>query len=134
MKWYELYKKSDMKETIRIQSGGKDADKFGGALLGGAIRGKEPPAGRPTPDTVEDLEGCFDILAGVAVTGKGLLEELVESVAYLTITIANLTYSNAGLAKMVETLTAALAKKVGGGVEVSGREPGKYCPNCKREK
>ena len=35
---------------------------------------KEPPAGRPTPDTVEDLEGCFDILTGVAVMGKRVLE------------------------------------------------------------
>ena len=94
--------------------------------------GKEPPAGRPTPATVEDLEGCFDSQAGVAVTGKGVLEELVKTNASLTITIATLTDSNARLAKNVETLTAVLAKKRGGGVEVPGREPGKYFPNCKR--
>ena len=58
-----------MKETIRIQAGGKEAEQFGGAALDGAGGGKEPPAGRPTPSTVEDLEGSFDSLAGVAVTG-----------------------------------------------------------------
>ena len=94
-------------------------------------QGKEPPAGRPTPDTVEDLEGCFESLVGVAVTGKGVLEELVKSNASITITIATLIDTNARLAKKVETLTAALAKKGGVGVEVPGREPGKYFPNAK---
>ena len=64
-----------MKETTRIQAGGKEAEQFGGAALGGAGGGKESPAGRPTPVTVEYLEGCFDRLAGVAVTNKGVLEE-----------------------------------------------------------
>ena len=63
-----------MKKTIRIQAGGKEADKFGVAALGGARGGKEPPVGRPAPATVEDLEGFFDSLDGVAVTGKGMLE------------------------------------------------------------
>ena len=75
----------------------------------------------------------IDILAGVAVTGKGVMEELVKSNASLTITIATLTDTNARLAKKVETLTEALAKKGGGGVEVLNRGPGKHCPNCKRE-
>ena len=88
MNWCELYKKSDLKETIRIQAGGKEAENFSGAALGGAVGGEEPPSGRPTPDNVKDLEGCFDRLVGVAVTGKGVLEELVKSNAYLTITIA----------------------------------------------
>ena len=61
------------------------------------------------------------------MTGKGVLEKLVKSNAYLTITIATLTDSNARLSKKVETLTAALAKKGGGGGEVSDRDPGKYC-------
>ena len=72
--WCELYKKVDMNETIWIQAWGKEAEQFGGAALGDASGGKEPPAGRPTLATVEDLEGCFDSLAGVAVTGKGVLE------------------------------------------------------------
>ena len=118
-----------MKETIRIQAGGKGAEQLGGAALGGAVGGKELPAGYPTPATVEDLKVCFDSLAGVAVTGKGVLEELVKSNASLTITIATLTDSNARLAKKFETLTEALAKKGGGGVEVPRRGPGKHSPN-----
>ena len=62
-----------MKETIRTQAGRKEAGKIGSAAIGGAVGGKEPPAGRPTLATVEDLEGCFYSLAGVSVTGKGLL-------------------------------------------------------------
>ena len=122
-----------MRETIRIQAGGKEAEQFGSAELGGAVRGKEPPAGRPTPATVEDLEGCFYSLAGVEVMGKGVLEELVKSNASLTITIATLTDSNARLAKKVETLTEELAKKGGYEVEVPGRGPRNFFPNCKRE-
>ena len=67
------------------------------------------------------------------MTGKGVLEELVKSNASLTINIATLTDTNARLAKKVENLTDALAKKAGGGVEVPGRGPGKHCFNCKRE-
>ena len=131
MKWCELYKKSDMKETIRIQSGGKEAEHFGGAALCGDIRGKELPAGCPTPATVEDLKVCFGSLAGVAVTGKGVLEELVNSNASLTITISTLTDINARLAKKVEMLTETLAKKGGDGVKGHGRGPEKRFPNCK---
>ena len=47
-KWCKIYKKADMKETIRIQAGGKESEQFGGAALGGAFGGKEPLAGRPT--------------------------------------------------------------------------------------
>ena len=90
-----------MKETIRIQEGGKEAEQFGGAELCGAVGRKEPCAGRPTPATVEDLEGCFDSLEGVAGTGKGVLEELEKSNASLTITIATLTDTNARLMKKV---------------------------------
>ena len=131
-KWCELYTKADMKETIRIQAGGKEAEQFGGAAPGGAGGGKEPPAGCPTPATMEDLEGCFDSLAGVAVTGKGVYEEIVNSNASLTNTIATLTDTNSRLSKKVETLTAELAKKGGGGGEVTGRGAGRYCPNCKK--
>ena len=74
IKLCKLYKKADMKETIRIQAGGKEAEQFGGVALGGGGRAKEPPVGRPTLATVEDLEGCFEILVGVEVTGKGVLE------------------------------------------------------------
>ena len=70
---------------------------------------------------MEDLEGCFDSLAGVAVTGKVVFEEMVKYNASFTITFATLTDINARLAKKVEMLTVALAKKGGGGIEVSGR-------------
>ena len=83
-----------MKETIRIQAGGKEAEKFGGAALGGAGGGKKPPAGRPTPASVDYLEGCFDNLAGVAVTDKGVLEEMANYNASLTNTIATLIDTN----------------------------------------
>ena len=63
-----------MRETIRIQARRKEAEQFGGAALVSDVGGKEPPDGRPNPATVEDLEGCFDSLAGVVVTGKGVLE------------------------------------------------------------
>ena len=82
---------------------------------------------------MEDLEGYFDSLAGVAVTVKGVLEELVKSNASLTVTIATLTDTNTRLSKNVETLKAALAKKGGDRGEVPGREPGKYFPKCKME-
>ena len=78
---------------------------------------------------MEDLEGCVDILEGVAVTGKEVFEELIKSNSSLTLTISTLTDTNTRLAKKVETLTAALAKKGGGAVEVPGRETGKYFPN-----
>ena len=122
-----------MKETIRIQAGGKETEQFGGAALGGAVEEKEPRDGCPTLATLEDLEGCFDSMVNVAVKGKGVLEELVNSNVSLTITIANLTDTNTRFAKKVETLIEALAKKGGGGVEVLDRGPGKHCPNCKKE-
>ena len=64
---------------------------------------------------------------------KGVLDELEKSNASITITIATLTDTNARLSKKVETLKAVLTKKVGGGGEVTRREPGKYFSNCKRE-
>ena len=114
--------------------GGKEAEQFGGMALSGAAVEKEPPAVRPTPATMEDSEDCFDSLAGVLMTGKGVLDELVKYNASLTITIATLTNTNTRLFKKVRILTADLANKGGGRGEVPSREPGKYCPQCKRER
>ena len=75
---------------------------------------------------MEILEGCFEILAGVAVTGKGVFEEMVNSNASLTKTIATLTNTNSRLSKKVETLTSELDKKGGSGGEVTGRGTGNY--------
>ena len=67
------------------------------------------------------------------MTGKGVLEEIVNYNDSLTKTISTLTDTNSRLSKKVETLTAELAKKGGGRGKVTGRGTGKYCPNCKRE-
>ena len=58
---------------------------------------------------------------------------MVNSNASINNTIATLTDTNSRLSKKVETFTAELAKMRGGGGEVTGWEPGKYCPNYKRE-
>ena len=129
----QALKQSRHEEDHPYPCGGKEAEKFGGAALGGADGEKEPPAGRPTPSTVEYLEGCFDDHTGVAVKSKGVLEEMLNSNASLTNTIFTLTDSNYRLSKNVKTLTAALAKKEGYGREVTGRGPDKYCPNFRRE-
>ena len=106
--------------------GGKEAEQFGSATPAVPAGGRKPPAGHPTPAIVEYLIGCFDSLAGVAVTGKGVLEEIVNYNDSLTKTISTLTDTNSRLSKKVETLTAELAKKGGGGGEVTGMGPGKY--------
>ena len=49
MKRCKLYTKADMKETIRIQAGGKEAEQFGGAALGGAGGGEGTSRGTPHP-------------------------------------------------------------------------------------
>ena len=82
---------------------------------------------------MEYLESCFDSLDGIAVTGKGVLEEMVNSNASLTSTISTLNDTKSRLSKKAETLTAELAKKEGGGGEVTGRGTVKYYPNLKRE-
>ena len=82
---------------------------FGGASSGGASGtrrgsggGAKPPAGRPSPVTLDKLEGCFDSLAGAAVTGKYMLDKLVKSNATLAKAIAALTETNSSLANKVE--------------------------------
>ena len=50
---------------------------------------------------MEDFKGCFDSLARVEVTVKGLYEEMVNSNAYLTNNIATLTDANSRLSKKV---------------------------------
>ena len=93
-KWCKLYTKAETKETTRTQAGGKEAEQFGGAALGSAGGGKKPPAGCSAPATVEYLECCFDSLAGVAVTGKEVLEEMINSNDSLTNTISTLNENN----------------------------------------
>ena len=96
-------------------------------------RGGGTSRGMPHPGHRGRFRRFFDSLAGVAVTGKGVLDKLVKSNAFLAITIATLADTNACLSKKLEMLTATLAKKGGGRGEVPVREPGKCFPNCKRE-
>ena len=67
------------------------------------------------------------------MTGKGVIEAMVNYNASLTNNIATVTKTNSRHSKKVETLRAELDKKQGGGGEVIVRGPGKYCPHCKRE-
>ena len=59
MNWCELYKKSDMKETIRIQAGGKDAEQFGSAALGGAVVGGGTSIWTPHHNTCQAVKIIF---------------------------------------------------------------------------
>ena len=121
-------------------------EQFGGAATSGArgtgrgsVGGAKPPAGRPSPVTLDELEGCLDSLAGAAVTGKDTLDELVKANATLAKAITALTETSSRLATKVEHQAAELKKRRGGGVEDSGEietrgdNKGSYCSNCKRE-
>ena len=102
-------------------------DQFGGAATSGArgtsgdiSGGAEPPASRPYPVTLNELEGCFDNLEGAAVTGKDTLDELVKSNMTLSKAIADLTETNSRLAKKFEHQAAEFKKRGGGRVEEPG--------------
>ena len=102
---------------------------------------RDLPAGRPPPATLEDIEGCFDSLAGVVATESATLAELVKNNAALTATNAELTATIVKLTKLVSELTAAKKSRSGGGGSGGGgrggggreRGPTKLCPNCKRD-
>ena len=85
-----------------------EGKKFGGAstqvLAFPSNGGREPPIGRPTPATLEDVEGCFDSLAGVVATESATLAELVKTNATLTSTNATLTATIQKLTKVVNDL------------------------------
>ena len=49
----EIYKKADQKAIIKRRVGG-DVEQFGGAEIGGAGRGEEPPTGCPTPVILDE--------------------------------------------------------------------------------
>ena len=125
-RWQKFYLKADSRELLRRQAMG-EGDKFDGAatqVLAFPSNGRgEPPAGRPTPATLEDVEGCFDSLAGVVATESATLSELVKTNATLTSTNATLTATILKLTKVVNDLTeekkavvAAGAAEVAAGV------------------
>ena len=86
-----------------------EGEKFGGAATQGLTfpsdGGREPPASRSTPATLEDAEGCFDSLAGLVATESATLAELVKTNATLTTTNATLTATILKLTKVVNDLT-----------------------------
>ena len=142
--WKAAYTKADSK-TIVKRMAADNLEQFGGAATGSACGtsggsggGAKPPAGLPSPVTLDELEGCFDSLAGAAVTGKETLDKLVKSNTTLAKAIAALTETNSHLAKKVEHQAAELTKRGGGGVkesggiEMRGGNKGSYCPNRKR--
>ena len=135
LKWKEIYKKADQKDIIKRKAR-RDVEQFGGVEIGGVGRGEEPQTGRPTPVTLDELEGCFDSLASTVVTGKDMLDELAKSNVALTKTVSNLNDTNSCLMKKVEDLTnESKGKKndVGGrGPELRNVKEVKYCYNCKR--
>ena len=91
-----------------------DGEKFGGAATQG-LMDRDQPAGRPSPATLEDAEGCFDSLAGVVATESATLAELVKNNAALTATNAELTATIFKLTKSVSELTAAKKSRGGSG-------------------
>ena len=83
--WQNIYLKADSRELRWRQAMG-EGEKFGGAATQGLAfpsnGGREPPSGRPTPVTQEDVEGCFDSLAGVVATESATLAELVKTMSW----------------------------------------------------
>ena len=91
-------------------------EQFGGAAIDNAGSREEPPKGRPTPVTLDELEVCFNNLASSDVTGNDTLDELVKSNASIDKTVATLTNANSRFTKKVEALTnKSKSKKDGGG-------------------
>ena len=76
----------------RQAAGGRNH--FGKAMLGAGAGVSAAPGRGVTPFTIDELEGCFEILATAATTGKATLDELVKANSTLTPFIANLTATN----------------------------------------
>ena len=95
--------------------------------------GREPPSGRSTPTTLEDVEGCFDSLSGVVATESATLAELVKPNAILTTTNVTLTATILKLTKAVNDLTEVKKGCGSGGGGGGGRGDAKHCLNCKRD-
>ena len=97
--------------------------RFGGSALSQSS-GSAGDGGRPTPVTMNDLEGYFDSLATAAVTNKDKLKDLTAANLALTKTVADLTNTNARLLKKAESWTNNSDGGGGGrGSESSGSRP-----------
>ena len=104
-KWKELYTKADRKAVVK-RIAARNLEQFGGASTGGHAIDRtnrngraEPPPGRPVPVTLDDLEGCFDSLAGAEGAKVPTLDELVKTNAALMKSISTLTDTNAKLSQ-----------------------------------
>ena len=86
--------------------------------LGGG--GCELPNGRPTPTTLEDVEGYFSSLFGVVVIEIAILDKLVNIITTLIVSNATLTAYNIMLVASNAKLTKALSKSKGAGGSGAG--------------
>ena len=142
-KWKNIYKRADRNAVVKRMASG-NVEKFGGAASSSGIAGGSPggngnpPAGPPSALTLDELEGCFDSLAGAAMTNKDTVDELVKANATMNKAIATVTDTNARLTKKVEAQAVELQKcqlKGGGGGNAGGSPGGNkcsFCKNCKR--
>ena len=110
-KWKEIYERANRKAVVK-RLASVNVEQLGGAapssgLVGGSAGGNsDPPAGRPSALTLDELKGCFDSLAGAAMTNKDTVDELVKTNATMIKAIATLTKTNDRLTKKVEAQAA----------------------------
>ena len=98
--WKILYLKAGANTRLKQKAKGH-VDKCGGASIFQGHDGLAGAHGRPIPVTMDNLKGCFDNLATVAVAGKDDLNDLVVANLTLTKSVTNLTDVNAHLVKKV---------------------------------
>ena len=143
--WKKVYKKAQKATGVNdLATGG--TTQFGKANAATETGEKkappaQPPAGKGTPLTMEDLEGSLDGLAAAVTTGKDVMAELVASVDRLTTTNASLSTSLAKMHEENARLRGQLKSGGGGGgggdktrdkkKRAKGSGPRK-CANCKR--
>ena len=102
---------------------------------------EHPPTQTPQETAIEDLvnkedlKDYFDNLAAASTTEKVVLEQLMSTIAMMTINNEALVATNAKLAAEVTNLTRKLGRNTGG--DTSGTAEDKHtpktCPNCKKE-
>ena len=111
--------KSEKQARLNRQAAGRQ-DHFGGAVLGAGAGGAAAPGRRVRPVTIDELEGCFDILATEATTGKTTLDELVKTNSTLNSSITELATANTRITKEAASLSQEMNKYKTGGQEING--------------
>ena len=116
-------------------------EKCGGAATQTGA-GCEPPTcnGRPVHAALEDVERCFDSLAGVIAAESATLAKLLKSTTLLAASNTTLTTSNATLMTSNAELTKTRVESKGGGGGNGGGGCGRgkrgdatYLSKCKRD-